>query len=250
MRVNINTVSQSLTFQDDVTQDTQMRLPVIDVIRGHLIAKDGIFATALATGGGVVGYARYSWAAIDKKVLKSAITAKGVESLACILPDRHGSAGLTDGLIFKLNEADAIALGCDLCQVTNPVTGETWMGVIALTATAALFTINGIYPQVIGVEHQSSTQALKATALAVGLEQLKAGSMQNVPATRNRVALNVPAFLEGEVIVPGSAPKAALIASNPYQDLVGAGAGVVTTPSTPVFNNRYSARTTRRRTGR
>lgn len=229
-------ISKSLTCQDALTAATEFVAPVVDLVRGSLIAKDGLFAMSLANGGGVVGYARFGWVLFDTKDFGKAL--KRAQSIHFTSLPGVGN-GTVPGVLVHLHADDAAAFGVDLTKVGD------MQGVICVTTAAYMTATSGKAIPFLDPASDRDTRPVSATPIEIYAEAVKQGSRIQVPARGQLPALNIPGFTAATVIDAGS-QKAALVQSNPYADLIGAGAGVVAQQET--INNRYAARS--RRTSR
>lgn len=222
MRINNGQVTPELLFVDTATNSKQIRVPVLDVIRNHVIARDGMFVTQDGAGGSVAGYAAHGWAYFGPKEL-----AKGLKRaptvFAVTLPDRHGVPGLTDGYLFQLHADDAVTYGVDLTIVDTPDGKLT--GCLAITATAYVFALTGCYPRTVTGLTQFTATDLKAVEVTKGLEALRQGSVRHIaarPATQFQPALpatTLPAFPEGNVIATGTVRVKEVVAG-PYDTIL------------------------------
>ena len=211
-------VSKNLVFLDPGTKENQIRTPVLDVVRGYIIATDGIFVTE-GPNGAVAGYAARGWTHFPKKELAKALK-RSLNTTAAIVPDRNGAA---DGFVVQLHADDALAYGVDLTTVN--VGTEEWAGCITITATAYLYAVAGLYPDFITGPTERSETDLTAIEITAGVEALRLGSTRTTPAraaTNNRPArpsVTYPACPEGEVLVKGTI-KAPTVAASPYDGIV------------------------------
>lgn len=210
------TIEQSLLFRDTATQDTHLRMPLVDVVRGHLIAKDGMFATTADDGTPVAGYARFGWSEPERK-LTAKLLPKATQVIPVGLPSRP--YGVVEGYVAVLADAEAKQLGVDLCQW-----GEH-TGVIAFTADALALILTGVVPQRGTPERAAGP--LVAIPLAEGLVALKAGSTRDVPARVNAQGVvtapalkGVPAFPEGKAVEGERAAATPEIAPSPYASIL------------------------------
>lgn len=250
MRSNA-TVSSELVFTDVATKQHQLRIPVINVIRGHLIANDGIFMTT-GPNGPVAGYAARGWAHFPRKEMTKALK-RSINMASAILPERSNS--LTDGYVVQLHPDDALAYGVDLTLV-NLTVGEdrvTWGGCIGITAQAYVFALTGHAPESISGATERSENDLTAIEITKGIESLRLGSTRTLaarPATARREAqpqITYPACAEGEVLVKGTAKKVE-VEESPYANMTNL--VVVGDVGAPLPSSRGFGQTFGRRRGR
>lgn len=194
-------IAPELLVADDLTSSMQVRVPVVDIIRGHVIARDGLFLTKTFNGS-VLGYAARSWAWFDKKEFAQVLQ-RATDIRAMIVPDRHGRFGYADGFLIQLTPDDAYQYGVDLTEVH--LKDSVFRGSIAISATAYLYVLTGLYPNMIGGQHSSSTE-IRAIEIKEGVSALRDGSTITTPAMAAkrglpaRPAMVFPAFPTGDVL--------------------------------------------------
>lgn len=242
-------VTPGTLFADDATKAMQFACPIVDEIRGVLIAKDGVFVTAVkdAAGdvvGGVLGYAKFGWSLFDRKALTKAIArATDVEAVGLPGPWVNRTPTVIEGFVVQLTTADAELFGVDMVQMPN----SGLIGCIALTANAMVYALTGKEARNANAsDRERATNDVTAIPLAEGLAALRAGHVVNVPAraataTQQALpALRLPAFPAGKVVSAGTAAPAKP-AFSAYSGLSSAQVIEETAAEQPI-RNQYAAR--------
>jgi hypothetical protein len=222
--------------------------PVVDLVRGVPIARDGVFCTLADNGAKVLASTAIAWGYFaDRKLAQKAIKrAKAITP--CAVP-MGSNRGFCEGVLVQFADDDAKAYAVDQCVVD----GHEGVMIMTLPAyTSLLSGQNGFEYVGMTVEaSERSTQAISASDIVKGAAAIRAGIVRTKPATQFGPALTGVALGEDAtaVIDPGHQPSAVEAAPNPYADAMGGPTiveAVAQAAAQPAVINKYAAVTGRR----